>query len=72
MREELGITVREFHYNKKAYEQRENARRDIQRETQEITTILTQACQSHFSALYNAYLHLKHLRLVVDIASRFG
>lgn len=39
MREELGITVREFHYNKKAYEQRENARRDIQRETQEITVI---------------------------------
>mmetsp|Transcript_7468 Transcript_7468/g.1003 ORF Transcript_7468/g.1003 Transcript_7468/m.1003 type:complete len:124 (+) Transcript_7468:808-1179(+) len=72
MREEVGVTIREFHYNKTAFEQRENARSKISDETKSSTEYLLSVCKSHYSAIYNAYIHLKYLRLIVDIASRFG
>lgn len=33
---------------------------------------LTELCKGSFSELYIIYMHLKYLRLVVDIAARFG
>jgi len=72
MREELGITVREFHYSKNLYEKKEEARNLISKETKDVTALLTKSCRIFFSDLYHTYTHLKYLRLIVDIASRFG
>lgn len=72
MREELGITVREFHYSKNMFDKKEEARNQISKEAKDVTGLLTKSCKIFFSDLYHTYAHLKYLRMVVDIASRFG
>ena len=33
---------------------------------------LRQSCETSFSEIYMLYIHLKHLKFVIDVTMRFG
>ncbi|EGR27357.1 vacuolar ATP synthase subunit, putative [Ichthyophthirius multifiliis] len=72
MRDQLKLTVREFEYKPTEYKEREKQRTELQVKTKSLSSVLKQTCEKSFGGLYNTYIHLKYLRLVVDIATRFG
>ncbi|CAD8169212.1 unnamed protein product [Paramecium octaurelia] len=71
-RDKLRITVKEFEYKSQESKEREKLRLDLKSKSDHMNTTLKQACEKAFSDLYITYMHLKVLRLVVDIAMRFG
>lgn len=71
-RDKLRVTVREFDYHPTESRDRDKLRHDLKTKSDNMNKILKQACEKAFCDLYITYLHLKHLRCVVDIAMRFG
>lgn len=71
-RDKLKITVKEFEFKANESRERERQRHELRSKSDNLNTVLKQACEKAFSDLYVTYLHLKQLRLVVDIAMRFG
>lgn len=37
-----------------------------------LQSTLVKACETHFSELYQNYIHMKRVRLLVDLTMRFG
>eukprot|EP01016_Furgasonia_blochmanni_P008801 TRINITY_DN13630_c0_g1_i1.p1 TRINITY_DN13630_c0_g1~~TRINITY_DN13630_c0_g1_i1.p1 ORF type:complete len:337 (-),score=140.06 TRINITY_DN13630_c0_g1_i1:277-1287(-) len=55
----LKLTVREFKYEPKAYEEREAKLKELEGQTKLLSTRLIQACEKYFSELYIIYIHMK-------------
>ena len=45
---------------------------ELETKTQSLLTTLKQSCEQSYSDLFVTYLHLKHLRFVVESVMRFG
>ncbi|KAM3137652.1 hypothetical protein pb186bvf_010266 [Paramecium bursaria] len=71
-KEKLRITLKEFEYKPTESRDREKQRHELKSKSDNANAILKQACEKAYSDLYITYLHLKQLRLVVDVAMRFG
>ncbi|EAR92037.2 vacuolar ATP synthase subunit C (macronuclear) [Tetrahymena thermophila SB210] len=71
-REKLKVTVKEFQYNENDCAERERQRTAFQTQANSQSGKLRQTCEKSFGNLYEVYIHLKFLRLVVEIAAKFG
>jgi len=66
------IIVREFNYNAQASSEKEKLKHELKAQTEGLSTTLLGKCVSHFSELYQGYLHMKVLKLLIDCVMRFG
>jgi len=66
------IAVREFNFSAKASEDREKMKLGLKSETENLSAKLFEKCQTFFSELYQIYMHMKVLKLLVDCVMRFG
>lgn len=64
--------VREFEYKPAESDKKEKDRVALKAQADQLSVILKQQCEKSFSDLYITYIHLKVLRLTVDVAMRFG
>jgi len=66
------IVVREFNYSTRATEDREKQKTELKAQTESLSTKLLEKCITYFSELYQAYTHMKVLKLLIDCVMRFG
>lgn len=71
-RDKLKSVVKEFEYKENEFSDREKQRTLFETQASSQTGKLKQTCEKSFGNLYEVYIHLKHLRLVVEIAAKFG
>lgn len=72
MREQFKVTVREFTFQSGLSEQRDIERHEVEQKSLVLTKTLKQTCEQSFSEIFMIYIHLKHLKFVVDSVMRFG
>lgn len=71
-RDKWKVHTREFNYKPDEAKDREQQRKVNDATVNDKSRLLKENCEHKYGELYSYYIHLKRLRLVVDIAMRFG
>jgi len=66
------ITVREFNYSSAASGEKEKSKLELKASTEALSSKVAESCYTYFSELYQAYMHMKVLKLLIDCVMRFG
>ena len=66
------IHVREFNFIAGESQKKTIQLIELETKTQSLLTTLKQSCEQSYSDLFVTYMHLKHLRFVVESVMRFG
>ena len=66
------IHVREFNFIAGESQKKTKQLIELETKTQSLLTTLKQSCEQSYSDLFVTFMHLKHLRFVVESVMRFG